>query len=80
MHIDDNPRNNRADNLRWGTMQDNARDMARKGRGGTQVLTAEAGAELRTRRAAGERGRALAAEYCISEQRVCDIYKGRTTL
>lgn len=80
MHIDDNPHNNHVDNLRWGTMQDNARDMAQKCRGGTQVLTPEVVTEIRARRASGERGRELAAVYGISEQRVCDIYKGRTTL
>lgn len=80
MHLDDDPRNNAVSNLRWGTRQDNARDMASKGRGGFQVLTAETVAEIRTRRAAGERGRVLAAVYGVSEQRVCDIYKGRTTL
>jgi hypothetical protein len=80
MHMDDDPHNNRANNLRWGTMQDNARDMAQKCRGGKQVLTAEVVTEIRARRASGERGRELAVAYGISEQRVCDIHKGRTTL
>lgn len=80
MHLDDDPYNNRVGNLQWGTMQDNARDMARKGRGGAQVLTAEVVAEIRAQRAAGVRGRTLAALYGVSEQRICDIYKGRTTL
>lgn len=51
-----------------------------KGRGWFQILTAETVAEIRMRRAAGERGRVLAAVYGVSEQRICDIYKGRTTL
>jgi hypothetical protein len=33
--------------------------------------------EIARRREAGERGAALAAEFNISQQRVCDIFKGR---
>lgn len=80
MHIDDDPYNNAVENLRWGTQQDNARDMAQKGRGGVQILSPEQVAEIRQRRAAGERGRTLAVIYGVSEQRICDIHKGRTTL
>lgn len=80
MHRDDDPRNNAVSNLRWGTQQDNVHDMIAKGRGGSQVLTTEIVSEIKTRRVAGEQGRALAAIYGISEQRICDIYKGRTTL
>lgn len=32
MHLDDNPSNNRPENLRWGTRADNNRDRAEKGR------------------------------------------------
>lgn len=32
MHIDDNPANNRVENLKWGTYTDNMRDMCSKGR------------------------------------------------
>jgi hypothetical protein len=32
MHLDDNPLNNRADNLKWGTTSDNIRDSIQKGR------------------------------------------------
>jgi hypothetical protein len=32
MHLDDNPSNNRVENLRWGTYQDNSDDMVSKGR------------------------------------------------
>lgn len=31
LHYDDDPANNRADNLRWGTMSDNMYDMVRNG-------------------------------------------------
>lgn len=80
MHGDDNPKNNHILNLCWATVQDNARDMARKCRGGNQRLTPDTVDEIRKRRVSGERGRILALEYGISEQRVCDIYKGRTAL
>lgn len=42
----------------------------------SKLSEAEATA-IRERRAAGERGRALAAEFGVSEQLVCDIAKGR---
>jgi hypothetical protein len=80
MHIDDNPQNNAASNLRWGTTSENAVDMARKGRGGFQKLGPVAVADIRRRRAAGECGAHLAVEYGVSSQRICDIYKGRTAL
>jgi hypothetical protein len=32
LHNDDNPGNNRVENLRWGTQQDNVDDMHSKGR------------------------------------------------
>ena len=32
MHIDDNPYNNKAENLKWGTYRDNTHDSIRKGR------------------------------------------------
>lgn len=80
MHPDDDPTNNCVDNLHWATPTDNARDMARKKRGGNQRLGPVEIAEIARRRAAGERGRALALEYGVSEQRICDITKGRTSL
>lgn len=80
MHLDDDPTNNCIDNLRWATRIDNARDMAWKGRGGNQCLGPEQVAAIARRRMAGERGRTLALEYGVSEQRICDIFKGRTTL
>jgi hypothetical protein len=78
MHRDDNTANNALANLRWGTQQDNARDMARKCRGGIQRVNQRTALEIIRRRSAGESGRKLAVEYGISEQRVCDLYKGRT--
>ena len=80
MHLDDDPTNNHIDNLRWATPRDNAKDMARKKRGGSQKLGVQDVVDIRQRRMSGERGRLLAAEYGVSEQRICDIIKGRTTL
>ena len=40
-------------------------------------LTDEQVAEIRARRAAGEKGRALATEYGVHEQHITDIYRGK---
>ncbi len=80
MHKDDNKSNNALANLRWGTHRQNAADMAQKGRGGAQKLAASQVLEIAERRKAGEPGRALASEFGVSEQRICDIFKGRTCL
>lgn len=42
-----------------------------------RALTPGQADTIRRRRAAGESGRALAAEFGISEQLVCDIFNGR---
>ena len=39
MHIDDNPKNNRVDNLRWGTKFMNSQDMKLKGRARNQYTS-----------------------------------------
>jgi len=80
MHRDDNRSNNDIKNLMWGTPADNAIDMAMKKRGGGQKLGPLEVRQIQTRRAAGESGRALAKEYGVSEQRICDIFRGRTCL
>ena len=71
LHKDDDTKNNSAANVYWGTPEDNAETMAKRN------YIASVAATIRSRRAAGEKGRALAAEYGISEQMVCGIYKGR---
>jgi hypothetical protein len=80
MHKDDNKGNNALSNLSWGTQQQNVVDMIQKCRGGSQKLTAAQVLEIVKRRKLGESGRSLAAEFHISEQRVCDLFKGRTCL
>lgn len=80
MHLDDDPRNNRIENLRWGTPTDNARDAARKRRGGCQKLGPAEVAVVCDMRAAGIPGKDVAALFQVSMQRVCDLHKGRTCL
>jgi len=80
MHLNDDPMDNRIQNLKWGTRQENSRDSAKKCRGGIQKLPPEIVQDIYFRRKLGESGVSLAIEYGISQQRVCDIYKGRTTL
>ena len=80
MHLNDDTADNRIGNVKWGTLSDNARDCARKGRVGGQKLSAEDVATIRAARASGVRGAVLAARYRVSQQRICDVYKGRTTL
>ena len=70
-----------------GTYTDNMQDAARKGRtlrgdrNPSRVYSAlgtEAAHEIRHRRMSGEKGRALAREFGVSAQTVCNIYKGRS--
>lgn len=78
MHLDDDANNNAVTNLRWGTPQENMRDMVSKTRGGTQKLSVAQVQEIASRRSGGESGASLAREFGVSVQRVCDIYKGRS--
>jgi hypothetical protein len=70
---DRNPANNAASNLRWDTRKGNAADRIVHGthiegeRHGNSKLTAEQVAAIRTRAANGERQRALAAEYGVTQ-------------
>lgn len=80
MHLDDNTYNNRLDNLKWGTPKENSIDCAKKSRGGNQKLSPSQVNTIKNRREVGESGSVLAKEFRISPQRVCDIYKGRTSL
>lgn len=80
MHLNDDSSDNSVSNLRWGTKSDNVLDSIRKGRGGNQKLNAADVGEIRRRRAAGETGAKLAKEFRVSQQRICDIYKGRSAL
>ena len=66
-----------------GTRTDNLRDAARKGRmrrgerNPNAVLSSHAVAAIRARRAMGERGVDLAAEFQVSQQEICNVIKRR---
>lgn len=79
MHLDDNAQNNRLDNLRWGTRNDNVQDMVFKCRGGNQRISLETAKEIVELRRSGVKGAQIAKLFGVSQQRVCDIYKGRTS-
>jgi hypothetical protein len=74
----------RVDHLWLGTYADNNRDSLRKGRkphgesASFSILTEAQVRAIRTRRAAGEKGRALAAEYGVSGATICNVYRGKT--
>lgn len=82
-HDDGNTRNNRADNLLWGTAQQNTDD---KRRHGTLLageshpkakLTREDAEEIRRLRAAGARNTALGRRFNIAPKHVRDICAGK---
>jgi hypothetical protein len=85
LHRDGNSWNNIPSNLYWGDQIENSADadLASRFRGernrGAKISDANA-IEVRRRRVAGETGRDLAEEFGISQQRVCDIYKGRSAV
>lgn len=77
LHADDDPSNNALSNLRYGTFKDNARDMRDSGNHSGMRLNKQVADEIKQRRAAGETGAALAQEYGVTQQMVCNIHKGR---
>lgn len=84
LHADDNPKNNRLENLRWGTAKDNAADR-RKNTGypvGESAhgakLTESSVIEIRQRYSHGERSRELANEYNVSRNAITEIVSGKT--
>ena len=83
-HLDGNKLNNAPENLRWGTQAENCQDSIRHGtfpmgeRSSRSKLTLADVDEIKARRHAGEAGAALAAEFEVTQQTICDITKGRT--
>lgn len=75
-HKNDDRTDNRARNLCYGTQSENMADAVRNGKI-KAVVPLKVRAQIRKRRAAGEKGRLIAKQLGISEQLVCDIYKGR---
>jgi hypothetical protein len=83
LHRDGNPRNNRVDNLRWGTQRENSADAVRHGvmrRGsghGVAKLDEERVAELKRMRREGKTIKSLAVVFRVSVGTVCNIVNGR---
>lgn len=75
-HLNGNPLDNRLVNLCYGTRRDNILDVLRIGKPWRKLTRAQA-EEIRTRRAAGERGSDLAREFGISQSIVSAIYRGK---
>ena len=80
MHRDDDSTNNAATNPRWGTPSDNARDCARKGRSGGQVLSLQDKQDILSYRQQGVRNVVIAKFFGVSQQRTCDVWKGRAVV
>lgn len=84
MHKDDNPLNNRVENLRWGTRADNIADAASKGRlrcGETHhssKLTRDDVASIRALGASGCTTRDIARRYGIAQSTANRIIRGMT--
>jgi hypothetical protein len=83
-HLDGNPLNNDAHNLKWGTAAENVADMhehgthARGERHGHAKLTEQQVREIRARYAAGGVFyRQLAAEYGVTESRIGTLIRGK---
>lgn len=69
-HVDGLKSNNALSNLQLLLPRDNARKSAR-------LLDVKLAEEIRQRRLSGETGANLSREYGVSEQLICDLYKGR---
>lgn len=82
-HLNGDPADDRPENLAYGARVENAADTVAHGRTtrgsrNTQAKLGEAQVrEIKMRLAAGEKGRALAHEFCVSDSAICDIRKGR---
>ena len=74
LHKDDDSTNDSLINLYWGTPADNANDA----RYTNSKLTQDQVEQIKQRRRGGERGADLSREFCVSQQLICDIHKGRS--
>ena len=76
MHLNGNPRDNRPENLRYGTHSENMTDMYRSGKGPLK-LTPEDIRQIRFALYCGWSPREVAAAYGVSETCIRRIRKGR---
>lgn len=80
-HMDGNPRNNRLDNLVWGTRQENAEDQIRHGtnhlRGRGRRLTRAQVVEIKTRFKEGKPVYDLSEKWGVSKAAVYHVTSGR---
>lgn len=82
-HLNGKSWDDRPGNLAWGSQADNIYDAINHGTfslGGKHPrakLTNTQAIEIKRRREAGEAGKALADEFSVSPQTVCNIFKGR---
>lgn len=76
-HLDGNPRNNRADNLAYGTRTENILDVYRVGKA-WRKLTASDVKAIRERLKIGETGASIARDYNVGESCISAIKHGRT--
>lgn len=81
MHIDENARNNRADNLKWGTQSENLNAplylTRRSERAARRILTPHLVAWIKQRRLAGEKCVSLARATGVSPSTISNIMAGR---
>jgi DNA invertase Pin-like site-specific DNA recombinase len=81
-HLDGDPTNNRAENLAWGTPQDNADDTVmhgrstRGGRNPMAKLTEDDVREIRRLRHSGMMLHEIGTQFGIADSTVCRIAKG----
>lgn len=76
-HLNGNPKDNRLENLAYGTRTENILDVFRQG-GAWRKLTAKEAADIRTRLGDGDTGAAIAREYGVSEKAISQIKLRRT--
>lgn len=77
MHACDNPRCVNPRHLSIGTQRENCRDMARRGRAGSQVMTEPMAREALRRVAEGETHKSVATSMGVSKSAIHELVRGR---